>query len=119
MSIIIKGMDMPENCQECECLNVEHFFCQVSGRAPKDENMVKRRPEWCQLVEVPTQHGDLIDKETVRKNLVEELQRNKDPFPYQSYYPSWNDAVMAMLSAPTIIPADDKDINVPIKEDGE
>jgi len=52
MSVIVKGMDMPENCQECECLNVEHFFCQVSGRAPKDENMVKRRPEWCQLVEM-------------------------------------------------------------------
>lgn len=52
MSVIVKGMDMPENCQECECLNVEHFFCQVSGRMPKDENVIKRRPEWCQLVEM-------------------------------------------------------------------
>ena len=52
MSVLIEGMDMPENCQECECLNVEHFFCQVSGRAPKDENVIKRRPEWCQLVEM-------------------------------------------------------------------
>ena len=76
MGVYIKGMDMPENCQECECLNVEHFFCQVSGRAPKDENMVKRRPEWCQLVEVPTPHGRLIDADTFENFIRKEWDKN-------------------------------------------
>lgn len=95
MSLLIKGMNMPKHCGECGI-----DWCHIWHRA---ENPTEKRPPDCPLSEVPTPHGDLIDIETVRKNLVEELQRNKDPFPYQSYYPSWNDAVIAMLSAPTII----------------
>jgi len=102
MSVIVKGMDMPENCQECECLNVEHFFCQVSGRAPKDENMVKRRPEWCQLIEVPP-HGDLIDRDALRDN-------NCDAFEIKGA----DGTILAMDvsiidDAPTIIPASEEE----------
>lgn len=60
MSILIRGRGMPENCQECVCLNDEYFYCQAVGRQPQDENVVSRRPDWCPLVEVPTPHGRLI-----------------------------------------------------------
>ena len=107
MGIYLPNMEMPKSCADCFLEDpYDGYNCRI---IPKSANWgLGERPSWCPLVEVPTPHGDLIDKETVRKNLVEELQRNKDPFPYQSYYPSWNDAVMAMLSAPTIIPASEE-----------
>ena len=47
-------------------------------------------------------HGDLIDKKTVSENLASVLNKKNPPFSY----PNWNDAIVAMLTAPTIIPAD-------------
>lgn len=52
MSILIKGKEMPANCQECMCLNDEYFFCQSVGRKPKDENIFEERPDWCPLIEI-------------------------------------------------------------------
>ena len=63
MSLLIKGMEMPNNCQECVCINDEYFYCQAVGRQPQDENVVSRRPDWCPLADVPTPHGRLIDKD--------------------------------------------------------
>ena len=70
MGVYIKDMEMPNNCQECVCINDEYFYCQAVGRQPQDENVVSRRPDWCPLAEVPA-HGCLIDK----KNLSDDLQR--------------------------------------------
>jgi len=63
VSLLIKGMEMPNNCQECVCINDEYFYCQAVGRQPQDENVVSRRPDWCPLADVPTPHGRLIDKD--------------------------------------------------------
>lgn len=56
MSILIKGMEMPKNCDECFLsewnLFNERFYC------PFDD---------CQLIEVPTPHGDLIDRDALEK----------------------------------------------------
>ena len=78
MGVYVRGMDMPENCQECECLNVEHFFCQVSGRAPKDENIVKRRPEWCQLVEMKENHFYIVIDEYLYEAVEVETDERSD-----------------------------------------
>ena len=50
MSILIKGMEMPESCDTCflskwDTCN-ERFYCMFDD---------------CPLVEVPAPHGDLID----------------------------------------------------------
>ena len=59
MSVLIKGMDMPKNCRKCriECDEWHHIANTEEGRSPT-----------CPLVEVPTPHGDLID----RDKLIEE-----------------------------------------------
>lgn len=46
MSVLIKGIEMPENCYDCkfECENL----CCVIGRRTESLD----RPEWCPLVEV-------------------------------------------------------------------
>ena len=65
MSVLIKGMEMPKNCQECVCLNDEYFYCQAVGRQPQDENVVSRRPDWCPLDEVPND-GVVISEDEFR-----------------------------------------------------
>ena len=57
MSILIKGINMPKEPWECPCHNGENGNCNVTQKTcfeiPKD----------CPLIEVPTPHGDLIDRD--------------------------------------------------------
>jgi len=62
MSVIIKGMEMPKNCMECDL----HFTargldeeCIFSNDTVED--CTERRLYRCPLVEIPTPHGRLID----------------------------------------------------------
>lgn len=63
MSILIKGMEMPENCAYCPC---EHYECGLMGDEHNGVDVTayfegdKRHPN-CPLIEVP-KHGDLIDR---------------------------------------------------------
>lgn len=73
MSILIKGMAMPKNCDECRimtyedtnCISVHELFCgcPIVFRAhPQHE---EHRPDYCPLVEVKP-HGRLIDADAFR-----------------------------------------------------
>lgn len=61
MSVIIRGMKMPKNCDECPCYyETEGAWrneCEVLGKEYIADDY---RPEWCPLVELPP-HGRLID----------------------------------------------------------
>ena len=66
MSILIKGMDMPENC--IKCIMQVGGWCYVSPpeidervATTVDEAVEQGKPDWCPLVEVKTPHGRLID----------------------------------------------------------
>ena len=67
MSILIKGMRMPENCIKCPMQS--GGMCYVmpaevdeSRVAPTVEEALKQgKPDWCPLVEIPEPHGRLID----------------------------------------------------------
>ena len=66
MSILIKGMEMPKCCAECEWheyysgdYNWVHA-CRRTGTMPI-ENAETERANDCPLIEVPTSHGRLID----------------------------------------------------------
>lgn len=53
MSVLVKGMEMPKNCDTCflskwDSCN-ERFYCMFDD---------------CPLIEVPAPHGDLIDIES-------------------------------------------------------
>lgn len=61
MSVLIKGMKMPENC--CICWFSSHDMCLVCGKDADD--WLEERPGYCPLIEVPD-HGDLIDIEVLR-----------------------------------------------------
>lgn len=66
MSVIVKGMEMPKSCDDCLC-----YDCWGNKCLAKDIYIdnVHIRSECCPLVEVPTPHGDLID----RNSLIDEI----------------------------------------------
>ena len=76
MSILIKGMKMPRDCEECRFSEViDGLGCMVT------HYLILRRhgqdkPKWCPLIEVPTPHGRLIDIETLKDDMAVLLERN-------------------------------------------
>ena len=105
MGVYIKGMEMPNNCQECACINDEYFYCQAVNRKPKDENVISRRPDWCPLIEVPL-HGRLGDLDR-----LEQMFADIDNAPYSGFdgtepFYSAEDAAQIIRLAPTIIEAE-------------
>ena len=77
MSILIKGIEMPKSCIDCTC-SLNLFFCKArecrpitggNGIEPTDDAIQVSRPDWCPLVEIPKEHGDLIDVDKLLKVL--------------------------------------------------
>lgn len=65
MSVLIKGMEMPHDCEVCPCLQYFHgrrFICGIThtviGEADKLRN--------CPLIEIPP-HGRLIDADLLMR----------------------------------------------------
>ena len=99
MSILIKGMKIPENCILCPIIiwnDEDDYVCPFSGISALNIG----RQDDCPLIEVPP-HGDLIDRDKLRE---------KEYFNYADA-----DAVVMsrdIRNTPAIIPADkdgDKD----------
>lgn len=88
MSVLIKGMNMPEGCFDCQFCQRYYFdgnewkyHCSVAfglQEVPDDGE----KPSYCPLVEVPTPHGNLIDSSQVMD--VEIYDENKKDFSYKS-----------------------------------
>ena len=58
MSILIRGMEMPKNCQECG-LYIEGA-CYAKGYRDYRSIMDTSKPDDCPLIEIPAPHGRLI-----------------------------------------------------------
>lgn len=56
MSVLIKGMEMPEDCFSCPLK--EEGFCNITNAYA---GQIYERNSDCPLVEVPTPHGRLVD----------------------------------------------------------
>lgn len=91
MSILIKGMDMPESCLCC-AFNYDLFQCLITGETTicldYDE-----RPINCPLVPVPP-HGRLIDADALKADALDESGRMFI-------------SNIQIFNAPTVIPAED------------
>lgn len=72
MSVLIKGMRMPENCIKCPMqfggmCYVMPADVDESRVAPTVEEALKQgKPDWCPLVEIPEPHGRLIDGDALQ-----------------------------------------------------
>lgn len=72
MSVIIKGMDMPNECSEClfSCCDISvgaPARCIILGKHSARYSRLKN----CPLVEIPTPHGRLIDADANVGSYVE------------------------------------------------
>ena len=76
MSILIRGMDMPKNCKECD-LYIEGA-CYAKGYRDYRSIMDMSKPDDCPLIEIPTPHGRLIDADALIADLVK-YQNMLDP----------------------------------------
>ncbi len=100
MSVLINGIEMPDQCGSCPCFHAEHpIYCQAV-KADKDKRIAAPyglpRPDWCPIVEVPP-HGRLIDADAIAL---------KDG-PYE--YDEWCEwALRQYQDAPTIIEAEEE-----------
>lgn len=81
MSVIVKGMDMPERCSECELYDVMAQnkkaveFCRFNMRPLPDD---EERASWCPLVPLPEKHGRLIDADKAVKRFRGAQKTQKD-----------------------------------------
>ena len=78
MSILIKDMDMPNACWDCEGCDGDKkngYFCILHKDAYDlvDIDIFKEKPNWCPLVEVPTPHGRLIDEKELYNKIENEF----------------------------------------------
>ena len=73
MSILIKGMEMPKNCQECD-LYIEGA-CYAKGYRDYRSIMDTAKPDDCPLVELPEKHGRLVDADKLADLLSKEKEK--------------------------------------------
>lgn len=74
MSVLIRGMQIQDNCKECR-MRTDYDFCSAMPKEFCGYTNDIRRPDWCPLVEIKTPHGDLID----RQKLIEDNKHLEYP----------------------------------------
>jgi len=101
MSVLIRGMEMPESCSVCPC-NYDNV-CAVDYKYPTFNEWRSKRPDWCPLVELPAEHGRLIDADalTVSNGWVAEAENYRTHITFIYEYD--------IVNAPTIIEAEGVD----------
>ena len=108
MSILIRGMEMPKNCDECRfCVNgftddAPMYECavqsyeNVSVLVESGGKPFAFRPDWCPLIEIPTPHGRLGDLDKLMTEFMDSdldhLQRD-----------DWREVIQIVADAPTVI----------------
>ena len=105
MSIILKGIDMPKSCGECEFNynleggSYEWWECVILH---DDINQFDTRRTDCPLVEIPTPHGRLIDIDKVKDKLRDQIPCCGLDMTYSN-----SNAFDTMDNAPTILEAEE------------
>ena len=105
MSVLIRGMEMPKNCQDCP-LNYDQMACIVTGTRWWSDKVVlmnfeseKERLYDCPLIEVKIPHGDLADKDKLMTEVMDSdldnLQRD-----------DWKEVIQIVSDADVVIEAE-------------
>ena len=97
MSVLIRGMEMPQKCGKCKLYHVEHpMHCMaVEGHRTVGAPYGMSRPDWCPLIEIPTPHGRLIDADRVTAESIKGTGKRS----------------LAIDTAPTVIEAEGSETN--------
>lgn len=98
--IYIKGMEMPQTCNECRFAIDNYCYAVVRYKHLSGGG----RANWCPLVEIPP-HGRLGDLDELHKEAV---RRSEKAGTYDSWYNCTDRVISAfdIANYPTIIPAE-------------
>ena len=72
MSVIVRGMSMPSECEYCGFCryypengnvwcNANNRILKLAWKEPNWTHLDIKRPDWCPLVEIKTPHGKLVE----------------------------------------------------------
>ena len=112
MSVLIKGMKMPESCWECKIKEWEEahrvYICPFVGILDMYW-LSKGRLDECPLVELPEKHGRLVDLDELAKKMYH------DAFETDTELQKWESGCWIRYrmfeknrdNAPTVIEAED------------
>ena len=120
MSILIKGMEMPENCADCNFSTwngFESVYCDVNAEFIPRKEWEEKRQNWCPLVEIKP-HGRLIDADAYHKEIRERYQSAKEWYNEakddeiigraESAMITFTECSLTLQNMPTIIEGDDE-----------
>jgi hypothetical protein len=102
MAVLVKGMEMPENCWDCSLLNAKS--CPCKNYASALEYTTARHPG-CPLVEVPEPHGRLGDLDKLEQMFVDIDNAPYSGFDGEEPFYSAEDAAQIIRLAPTAFQA--------------
>lgn len=83
MSVVIKGMVMPKNCDYCQfCIEEDVMFetefrCSITGTYMDEDHCF---PDICPIVELPENHGKLIDADRLMRVYEDRLEKVADRY---------------------------------------
>ena len=111
MSILIKGMKMPKNCDNCDLIQFDdeglEAHCPLSPYYRWCGTPPDYIPEGCRLVEIPTPHGRLIDADRLSQMIHGTLCETCETFSCEKGKGCLIDDVFNLIDqAPTIIEAE-------------
>lgn len=102
MSVVVLGMEMPENCHVCGlCFGGLCFAIppEVDVMCPDED-----RPDWCPLRPLPEKHGRLIDVDAMERLMSDTVQGDIRGYPYSDTL--WDMAFKWLDHQPTIVEAE-------------
>lgn len=121
MSVLIKGMEMPTTCEECDFCHWSNLhqtgICDRYGDEPvcpdHGTDYRKTRARFCPLIELPEKHGRLVDADALIDG-YRHMGYDPNEHPEESYMEGWckgfNSAVDHcmghVIHTPTIIEAE-------------
>ena len=76
MGVYINNMPMPRVCKECFALDDRYDYptCKITSMsAGYTYNIREKRMQHCPMTEVQDVHGDLIDRDELRKSIKESI----------------------------------------------
>jgi len=108
MSVIIKCMKMPAGCMDCNLLYMDRggAYCMATNNCAEEEGGADQyeytRPDWCPLVELPGNHGRLVDAD----EMLAKAKKQSGPMTGDGWD---NLGVYALIeSQKTVVEAEDK-----------
>ena len=97
MSVLIRGMEMPQNCDKCRFQSALRLYCDAMPYNFCGNTDDIERPNWCPLVEIPTPHGNLKDESDIISLIEVMFCKDKDGMEH---------AIQCVKDAPTVIEAE-------------